>query len=473
MLFFRKCNALLVPMCFLLVSFSLTGCTSQTNNTVNLLSRQNADEKIIDEENMLNIIEELSSEKYLGRYSGTKGNESASAYISGYFGKIGLNSPEGQDNYSQYYEQAVVLLNSAPRFQLINEQGKAYCEYKYPEDFTFRQLSSSGNAIDLKASLYPVEKLSDIKPENKAIDGKFLLVSSLVLQNMSYKVLSDFVNPTGALGVIVELDITRQNRRYDALPVTSMAFPWNEGAEYKPILDVRDGIFKQLLKISKENQSIMLSCSYTKNEHCKVPNIVGYIPGSAAKLKNEQIILGAHFDAMGNNQNGTFNPGALDNASGTAAIMEIARILKENRTPPKKTIVIIAFNGEEQHLRGSAYYADNPLFPLENSVLINLDMVGSKKKVPITISAGGGKDTGLLKWFCEKAREMDIDTVAMADGICDEMSFAEKGVPVVTLSNNALRSGYHTPNDDINDIDASRLEQYVKLVLQYIDEHAY
>jgi Zn-dependent M28 family amino/carboxypeptidase len=264
-----------------------------------------------------------------------------------------------------------------------------------------------------------------------------------------------------------------QNRKYDALPVQPMIYPWSEGTECKPIFDVKDGAFKQLIRVAEENQSIAVKCSYTLDDHYKVPNVVGCIPGSDDKPESGQIILGAHFDAMGDNKVGTYNSGSLDNASGTAAIMEMARLLNENKVPPKKTIVFVAFNGEEQYLKGSHYYAENPVLPLDNSVLINLDMIGSTRKTPLTISAEGGKNTELLKRFCSTARELKLDTLPMAGGLCDGMSFAEKGVPTVSLVNLTRRGGYHTPNDNEYDVDKLRMEQYVKLILRYIDEYAY
>jgi Zn-dependent M28 family amino/carboxypeptidase len=113
-------------------------------------------------------------------------------------------------------------------------------------------------------------------------------------------------------------------------------------------------------------------------------NVIGVLPGSDPKLKDEAIVIGAHYDHLGRGGEGSLAPregeihhGADDNASGTAALIELARIFSAQNPKPRRTIIFIAFSGEEEGLIGSSYYVNHPIVPLANTVaMINMDMIG-------------------------------------------------------------------------------------------------
>lgn len=125
-------------------------------------------------------------------------------------------------------------------------------------------------------------------------------------------------------------------------------------------------------------------------------NVIGILDGHDNTLKNEAIVIGAHYDHLGRGGQGSLaansteiHHGADDNASGTAAVIELARqFAKEKKN--KRTLIFIAFSGEEDGLFGSKYYVNNPVFPLEKTVaMINLDMVGRLKDDKLTIGGIG------------------------------------------------------------------------------------
>ena len=124
-------------------------------------------------------------------------------------------------------------------------------------------------------------------------------------------------------------------------------------------------------------------------------NVVGILPGIDPKLKNEAIVIGAHYDHLGRGGEGSLAPregeihhGADDNASGTAGMLELARIFSANK--PRRTIVFIAFSGEEEGLIGSNYYVNHPVVPLANTVaMINMDMIGRQVEKKLIIGGVG------------------------------------------------------------------------------------
>jgi hypothetical protein len=126
-------------------------------------------------------------------------------------------------------------------------------------------------------------------------------------------------------------------------------------------------------------------------------NVIGILPGSDTKLKDEAIVIGAHYDHLGRGGQGSLaqsegeiHHGADDNASGTAGLLELARILSTQKPKPRRTIVFIAFSGEEEGLIGSNYYVNHPVVPVANTVaMINLDMVGRLNNQKLVIGGLG------------------------------------------------------------------------------------
>jgi hypothetical protein len=126
-------------------------------------------------------------------------------------------------------------------------------------------------------------------------------------------------------------------------------------------------------------------------------NVVGVLEGSDPVLKNEHIIIGAHYDHLGRGGEGSLAPrsgeihhGADDNASGTAGLIELARIFGAQRPKLKRTLVFIAFGGEEEGLLGSNYYVNHPVVPLDKTIaMINMDMIGRMKDRKLMIGGVG------------------------------------------------------------------------------------
>src|SRR5437763_614220 len=126
-------------------------------------------------------------------------------------------------------------------------------------------------------------------------------------------------------------------------------------------------------------------------------NVVGILPGSDPKLKDEAIVIGAHYDHLGRGGEGSLAPregeihhGADDNASGVAGLIELARMLSTQNPKPRRTIVFIAFSGEEEGLIGSSYYVNHPVLPLANTIaMINMDMIGRLKERNLIIGGVG------------------------------------------------------------------------------------
>jgi len=148
--------------------------------------------------------------------------------------------------------------------------------------------------------------------------------------------------------------------------------------------------------IFDENSTASLTTDLVRKE-VQAYNVIGVLEGSDRLLKNETIIVGAHYDHLGRGGEGSLAPhsgeihhGADDNASGTAGVLELARLFTSQRVKPKRTIVFMCFSGEEEGLLGSSYYVNHPVAPLANTVaMINMDMIGRMKARKLIIGGVG------------------------------------------------------------------------------------
>ncbi len=190
-----------------------------------------------------------------------------------------------------------------------------------------------------------------------------------------------------------------------------------------------------------------------------VNNVLAYLPGKT----DEYVIVGAHYDHLGYgnvdslapSQIGKIHPGADDNASGTAGVLELARLLAPRKGQLQRGILFADFAGEELGLLGSAEWVREPTLPLDKAVaMINMDMIGRIKDEKVFI---GGTGTGAtFKGLLDEEKSkfpFHVEYSASGYGASDHTSFVGKGIPVLFFFS-GLHSDYHKPSDTWDKIDA-------------------
>lgn len=201
-------------------------------------------------------------------------------------------------------------------------------------------------------------------------------------------------------------------------------------------------------------------------------NVVGLIEGTDEKLKNDFIIIGAHYDhvglgyygAMKTSDTGKVHNGADDNASGTSALIELAEAFSLNK--PKRSLIFIAFSGEENGLLGSRFYVNHqPLKSLEKTVaMFNFDMVGRNE--PELLWIGGAFYSEDLMKLIEKANDSTKFELLYNTGLLnfssDQAPFLKRNIPSAFFFS-GLHDDYHTPEDDFEKINYDKLERVTKL----------
>lgn len=222
-------------------------------------------------------------------------------------------------------------------------------------------------------------------------------------------------------------------------------------------------------------------------------NVVGVIAGSDPKLRDEAVVIGAHMDHLGRVGETTY-PGADDNASGVASLLEIARALQRSEPKPKRTVVVAFWTGEEEGKLGSSYWVRHPLWPLDRTVAyLNLDMVGhpwlaeeirtlvTDAKFPNGEAFLAGLDPadfvepGVADWAPELGEALiraghatglalHLDRTDGTHGGSDYRDFARAGVPWVRFFGNFF-PGYHEPTDTPDKVNPEQVRRVARLCL--------
>src|SRR5882672_1165535 len=212
-----------------------------------------------------------------------------------------------------------------------------------------------------------------------------------------------------------------------------------------------------------------------------IRNVIGALPGADPKLKNEWIVVGAHYDHLGlGNRNslapsqiGQVHHGADDNASGTAGVIEIARIAANNNHAWKRSVLFIAFAGEEIGLLGSSNFANHPTVPVKSiDAMINMDMIGRVSNNRLFI--GGVGTSPSLKQTVEDLNKPVGLALNFSDsgyGSSDHTSFNAKKIPVLFFFS-GLHTDYHKPSDTADKINAEGAVKVLSVVYGTVDRLA-
>jgi hypothetical protein len=207
-----------------------------------------------------------------------------------------------------------------------------------------------------------------------------------------------------------------------------------------------------------------------------VRNVVGILPGSDPARAKESIVIGAHYDHVGlggrlstsPDKTGEIHNGADDNASGTASIIEIARAAVADRGRFPRTLVFVAFAGEERGLLGSAFYANQPRMPIDSTIaMLNLDMVGrANGTVDVSgLEAAPSMESDFGAAVKTSGTTLKIKREGPGAGRSDDYNFIVHRIPAINFFT-GFHADYHNPGDDWQKIDAAGTSQVARLALE-------
>jgi hypothetical protein len=464
----------------------------------------------IDPNAYLDDIKFLASKDMKGRATGSPELEKAGNFIAGKFREFGLKPADPKGFYQAFQVTTNARLGKANRFHVV-ESGRTTILH-FPEDFIPFNFSSAGKltgavvfaGYGITAPEYNYDDYAGVDVKGKVVlllrhepqefDEKSVFAGKSYTRHTQFASKASNAKNHGAIGVILVNDRASHRTEQDQLE----SFGKTEGPAEAgiPFLQLKaervDSWFaaagKNLDTISADIDRTLKPESFVFPDSLHVDanldieravktvhNVVGYLPGET----DEYVILGAHYDHLGLGEQfslapdlaGTVHPGADDNASGTAGVIELARWFSM-QPKQKRGIVFMTFAGEELGLLGSSFYSEHPDFPLEKCVaMINMDMIGRVRSGKLYIG-GVGTGSSFRALIDHEAPHAGL-RVDYSDtsgyGSSDHTSFTAKQVPVLFFFS-GLHGDYHKPSDTWDKIDAPEAAKVLQLVAAVTDD---
>jgi hypothetical protein len=446
---------------------------------------------------LLGYVQELVSEKFGGRLTGTKEFNDCSEWVAGLFKAWGVK-PAGEDGtYFQLFPDPYTIVFPGGEVDLVIPQAKSkdviVKPYKYEDEFIPGGTSGTGQVtaevvyvgygvtapelnyddyqgVDVKGKIVLMEREVPVSPDkDAALFKKWRPYSfhQFKLENAAAH---------GAKGLL-----------YNYGPIGNPNNAYIEGFVYA---HVGEAVVKDVFAGTGRNHDDVVSAidktlrprSFatgklytirTKTEHHPEGvgrNVLAMVEGSDPKLKEEVIILGGHLDHLG--RCWALMPGANDNAASVAVTLGVADAMAKCAVKPKRSILFLLFGAEEQAVAGSNYYVNTrPLVTLDKTVCyINMELAGSGDKLNIL----AGDNFPALRGFLDKANQSYIHRVMTSSPFAnlgrprqDVTWFLWKGVPGVTVGASGFDPGrptYHTPHDNLDLITPEIMEDLAQLL---------
>lgn len=449
----------------------------------------------ITEEDLKDYLHILASDALEGRETGERGQRMAAAFIRSHFSDWGLEAPVELNGLQSYY-QYVALYTIRQKAVSVKAGGN---DFKNFEHFMYYGQSGTTGPQNVKlvfAGYGSEDIFEEIKPKGKAV--------LVIAKERNWRRPVNAARDAGADMVFVVMSEEQEdfNQMVDQLRghleegQLSLQKPDTDNKSQgvffvspefaANVLNTKFGKLKEMkseadLKKIRRIKPVDISYDISIGvDEIKSENVLGYLPGT--DLKEEVVVLTAHYDHVGKSDGEIYN-GADDDGSGTAAVMEIAEAFVEaakNGIGPRRSMLFMLVTGEEKGLLGSAYYAENPIFPLENTIVdLNIDMIGRvdpkhKDNPDYVYLVGADRLSTELHEISENINERttnleldytynDEDHPERIYYRSDHWNFAKNNVPIIFYFN-GVHEDYHQPTDTVDKINWDVLRKRTELV---------
>lgn len=467
----------------------------------------------IKSEELHGLLKVIASKEFEGRETGKPGQKKAAEYISHFFQTEGLQTFNSEGYFQKF--PAVIQNPYNVNFKVNGKKFELFKDFYFFPEFndTILKLDSilflgygindslysdynnyghlknkvavilSGEPIDKKgkSKLTKTEYMSQwtYNWKQKLTVAKAMGVKALFIADEEFNVKKDMVQYITKSKMILDVE--------DHNDIDLPVFYISPHLANELIKHSKQKIHKLKKKISFTTKPISFACKTNvdidvniRGEKVQTENVIGFIEGS--DLKNQILVISAHYDHLGK-KDSTIYYGADDDGSGTAALMELAQafsLAKKQGHGPRRSILFIAFAGEEKGLLGSKYYTRFPLFPLDSTVAnLNIDMIGRIDSVhygnpDYVYVIGSDKLSTELHQINENKNktytqlQLDYKYNDPYDPNrfyyrSDHYNFAKNNIPVIFYFN-GVHEDYHKPTDTIDKINFNKIEKISRLV---------
>ncbi len=419
----------------------------------------------------------LAADELRGRDTGSPELEIAARYLAEQFRRYGLDTVPGANGYFQ----PVKLVSAKPPVQATLTYGEK--TFRIGSDL----LVLSGDRITLEAPAVYADYGTDDDLEGVDVKGKIVITKAGgdgVTNPQSFFYMTrekyDRVEAQGGVGLV---ELYRSNQipwtlltQYFNTERLTLGADEDSVSQKPPLLWLNDPQGQRLTKFQAGGtQQAVLSIAKKEKATVPVKNVVAMVEGTDPQLKNEYVVLSAHYDHIGvaaspDPRDSIFN-GARDNALGTTALLSAAEYLAAH--PPKRSVLFVALTAEEKGLLGSAWYVAHPLVPLEQTVF-NLNTDGAGYNDTTKVTAIGLERTTAEQSIIEASQAFGLE--AIQDPVpeqnlydrSDNVSFAQKGIPAVnfapgtTAFDAEIMKNYHQVSDEAETLNFNYTEKYAE-----------
>jgi hypothetical protein len=470
-------------------------------------------EKEIEPDALLGHIKFLSADDLKGRGNGSEGLERAADYIAAQFKSAGLQPGVGGSWFQPFELQAGLIVGPDNKVSL-EYRGKTI-SFDLGSSYYPLAVTGSDKTPSLKLERLPLVfagyglAVPNVGYDDYAridVAGKAVLIFTHEPQehDASSRLNGTRMMPQTTLNAKAQLAVSKGARALIAVSDPSHRNDEGQFALFKtdpdaddqgiPVLRVRRGEIQpfldawrldttaRLIDMDLVPRSEVLNGatfdyveSLTRNRKT-VRNVVGILPGSDPARAGEAIVIGAHYDHVGlggrlsvtPDRTGEIHNGADDNASGTASIIEMARVAVDQRSRFPRMLVFVAFAGEERGLLGSAYYANHSVVPIDKTIaMLNLDMVGrARGQVDVSgLEVSPSMEADLQAASAAAGGGLEIKRQGPGAGRSDDANFIDHRIPAINFFT-GFHGDYHRPTDDWEKIDAAGTKRVATLALE-------
>ncbi len=440
----------------------------------------------------------IASEKFKGRGNGTPELNMAAEYIADNFQRNGLKPAGDAGSYYQRFE--IYSSRLGPENNLrIRGLSDSEMNLKAGIDYAPELWSEKGSLSG------PLQLIEDGKATLPNLKGKVAVeLEDRIVSNdpefPSNATESQRFESAGAIGVVIVQNLSDRGRGRiitlmdgfnPDLPVRLVPMFGRGGPDYPqiPVVVLSADIGRQLVAELRKPQSKIdasLTVDVDRVIH-QTQNVLGLVEGADASLKNEVMVVGAHYDHDGEAY-GQIWFGADDNGSGTSALLELAEAFGNGAARPARSVLLCAWAGEEKGLLGSRFYINHPAFPLNRTAaMFQMDMIGRNEEHPAnrsqqvpderapdnmnSLNVLGSAFSPELRTTITRLNNQTNLTVRFrydfgAEDLMrrsDQWSFLQRGIPALFFFA-GLHPDYHTPRDTADKINYAKLEKVARLV---------
>jgi hypothetical protein len=418
----------------------------------------------------------LASDAMEGRETGKRGQKMAAAFIRAHFEDLGLTGPIA----GNYYQ---------PMEFYTTERGETYLALGNKRFMNFEDEQSDLDIIDVKNKAVFILSSNDWTSVNKAVGLAREKGAKLVLicNTRAKEVFVEFVRRTQKIQSDAGLSPTKPALNEFQRPGLFYVSPDVVPKLFNVSLDALEKAAKEDAKkkaLKKIKPSSIIYKASTDIRTIKTENVLGLLEGT--DKKDELLIISAHLDHVGikheGEGDGIYN-GADDDGSGTVAVMELAKIFaaaKKAGNGPRRSILFMAFTGEENGLLGSDFYTTHPTFPLQNTIAnLNIDMIGRRdmkhaESPPYVYVIGADKLSSALNNVSESSNKMYTNLIfdytyndpAHPDNLyyrSDHWNFAKRNIPIIFYFD-GIHEDYHQPSDEVDKIEFDLLAKRTQCI---------